>query len=99
MQRRSSACQAISTGPDIGEDNGRSTEESQGWGGERRSGQGVRGQRESRQEDGGSRVYRELGEGVDSGEVRESSRGEDRGGEGTEVSTEGVDRGGRWSKK
>ncbi|MGH0151780.1 UNVERIFIED_CONTAM: hypothetical protein FKN15_043113 [Acipenser sinensis] len=49
---------------------------------------GVEAGSEGREEGGGSQVYRELGRGVDSGEVRESSSGEDRGGEGTEVSME-----------
>lgn len=58
-----------------------------------------RGEREKRvegeegEEGGGSQVYREWGEGVDRGEVRDSSRGKDRVGERIEVSKEG-DRGG-----
>lgn len=52
-----------------------------------RAGRGVRGQRAKGveaggaggEEGGGSRVYRELGEGVDREEAQKSSRGEDKG--------------------
>ncbi|MGH0148142.1 UNVERIFIED_CONTAM: hypothetical protein FKN15_070010 [Acipenser sinensis] len=56
----------------------RSTEESQSWGGE------------GGEEGGGSRVYRELEDGVNRREVRESGGGKDRGGERVEVTLLGV---------